>query len=201
MLTAPDSGAHKCKLKQREPEMTRKQNSAKGMADRDPLTFPQSESIAYRLRDAYRAFAQVLERELDRHNVNVGSWLYLRVLWDEDGLTQSELTRRVGLMQPNTNAALRQLERRGLIRQTIDPHDRRRINIFLTREGRALSRVLIPAAKKIRERSVAGFRRSEVEQLIAMLERMKANLTDEPGTVRGKRRARTNGVSRTASGP
>jgi DNA-binding MarR family transcriptional regulator len=159
---------------------------------RDPLSFPQSESIAYRLRDVYRAFAQILENELERHDVNIGSWLYLRVLWDEDGLTQSELTRRVGLMQPNTNAALRQLERRGLIRQTVDPHDRRRINIFLTPEGRALSRVLIPAAKKIRTRSVAGFRASEVAKLIEMLERMKANLTDASAAPARRQAARKN---------
>jgi hypothetical protein len=102
-------------------------------------------------------------------------------------------------MQPNTNAALRQLERRGLIRQTADPHDRRRINIFLTREGRALSRVLIPAAKKIRARSVAGFRAGEIAKLIEMLERMKANLTDESAAPVRRQTAGKN-VSKAANG-
>jgi MarR family transcriptional regulator, organic hydroperoxide resistance regulator len=143
----------------------------------DNLEFPWSESIAYLLRDTYKAFAQALKDELERFNVNVGSWLFLRVLWSEDGLTQRELTRRVGLMQPNTNAALKQLARRGLIRQTTDPDDRRSINIFLTAEGRALGRSLIPIAKRIRDQSVIGLRDKDLAMLTRLLATMKQNLT------------------------
>jgi MarR family transcriptional regulator, organic hydroperoxide resistance regulator len=137
---------------------------------------PWSESVAYQLRDTYRAFAQILKRQLEHLDINLGGWPYLRILWREDGLTQRELTRRSGLMQPNTNAALKQLSKRGLIVQKEDPHDRRRINIYLTPQGRAISQHLIPLALQVRERALTGITRAEFLLLLDLLARMKSNL-------------------------
>jgi DNA-binding MarR family transcriptional regulator len=143
---------------------------------KDEELFPWSESVAFQLRDTHKAFAQILKQELDRQDVNFGSWSYLRVLWREDGLTQRELTNRSGLMQPNTNAALKQLSKRGLIIQRVDPHDRRRINIYLTPQGRAIGRHLVPFAVRLRERALAGISRHEFSLLLDLLARMRTNL-------------------------
>jgi DNA-binding MarR family transcriptional regulator len=124
--------------------------------DKDEEIFPWSESVGYQLRDTYKAFAQIMKQELDRLDINFGGWPYLRILWREDGLTQRELTHRSGLMQPNTNAALKQLSKRGLIIQKVNPHDRRRINIYLTPQGRAIGQHLVPLALRVRERALAG---------------------------------------------
>ncbi len=40
-----------------------------------------------------------------------GQWYFLRVLWTEDGLSQRELSARVGTMEPTTVIALRSMER------------------------------------------------------------------------------------------
>jgi len=140
--------------------------------------FPWSESVAYQLRDAYRSFARALQKGLEPHDVNAGSWLFLRQLWEKDGLTQRELTERVGLMQPNTNAALKQLSRRGLIRQTVDAKDRRKINILLTPKGRALRSKLIPLAIRIRNDAVRGIGAADLELVSRVLAKMKANLRE-----------------------
>ena len=43
---------------------------------------------------------------MDQHaaanGVTVGQWRYLRELWEEDGLSTGELTRRVGRQGPTT---------------------------------------------------------------------------------------------------
>jgi MarR family transcriptional regulator, organic hydroperoxide resistance regulator len=138
--------------------------------------FPWSQSVGYQLRDTYKAFAQVMKQELDHLDINFGGWPYLRILWREDGLTQRELTHRSGLMQPNTNAALKQLSKRGLIIQKVNPHDRRRINIYLTPQGRAIGQHLVPLALRVRERALAGIKRKEFLLLLDLLARMKTNL-------------------------
>ena len=138
--------------------------------------FPWSESVAFQLRDTHKAFAQILKQELDRHDVNFGDWSYLRVLWREDGLTQRELTNRSGLMQPNTNAALKQLSKRGLIIQRVDPNDRRRINIYLTPQGRAIGQRLVPFVLQIRERAFNGITGDEFSHLLDLLARIRTNL-------------------------
>jgi DNA-binding MarR family transcriptional regulator len=161
--------------------------------------FPWSESVAFQLRDTHKAFAQILKQELDRQDVNFGSWSYLRVLWREDGLTQRELTNRSGLMQPNTNAALKQLAKRGLIIQRVDPHDRRRINIYLTPQGRAIGRHLVPFAVRLRERALTGISRREFLLLLDLLARMRINLGArdqiEAGRVIHLRKSRSTNVT------
>jgi DNA-binding MarR family transcriptional regulator len=154
---------------------------AGGKSGKGAPAFPWSESVAFQLRDAYRSFARALQVALEAHDVNVGSWLFLRHLWEEDGITQRELTKRVGLMQPNTNAAMKQLARRGLTRQTVDADDRRKLNIHLTPKGKALRHDLIPLAVGIRNDAVRGISASELDLVVRVLAKMKANLRQRAG--------------------
>src|SRR5581483_6634263 len=84
---------------------------------------PWSDSIAYLLRNGYRVFARALQERIQAEGIPIGSWPFLRHLWQQDGITQKELTQAVGLLQPNTNAALKQLARRGWVTQTHDSED------------------------------------------------------------------------------
>ena len=59
-------------------------------------------SIGYLTRIAFRAFSRALEVRTAPHGVSSGQWRFLRVLWREDGLTQRELSRRVGMREPTT---------------------------------------------------------------------------------------------------
>ena len=65
---------------------------------------PWADSVAYLLRNSYRVFARALQEKIQAEGIPIGSWPFLRHLWREDGITQSELTKAVGFMQPNTNA-------------------------------------------------------------------------------------------------
>src|SRR5262249_57263649 len=69
--------------------------------------FPPDESSGYLVRDAHRAFQRLLERRIAAYGVTRGQWYFLRALWNEDGLTQRELSARVGMMEPTTVIALR----------------------------------------------------------------------------------------------
>jgi hypothetical protein len=71
---------------------------------------------------------------------------------------------------------LKQLSKRGLIIQKVNPHDRRRINIYLTPQGRAIGQHLVPLALRVRERALAGIKRAEFLLLLDLLMRMKSNL-------------------------
>ena len=62
---------------------------------------------------------------LAEHGVSHGHWSFLRVLWEEDGLSQRELSTRVGMMEPTTVIALRGMEKAGLVRRSRSSADRR----------------------------------------------------------------------------
>ena len=70
-------------------------------------------SSGYLVRDAHRAFQRLLERRIAAYGVTRGQWYFLRVLWNADGLSQRELSARVGMMEPTTAIALRSMEARG----------------------------------------------------------------------------------------
>lgn len=83
---------------------------------------PLERSVGYQIRRMHRLVQRALQVRIEPHRVSLGMWYFLRALWDEDGLTQRELSTRVGTMEPTMMAASR------------------KINVYLTVRGRALER-------------------------------------------------------------
>jgi DNA-binding MarR family transcriptional regulator len=140
------------------------------------VEFDSETSVGYLLRDTYRAFTKVLQSRIAAQGVTLGQWYFLRVLWDEDGLTQRELSQRVGMMEPTTVTALNGMEKRGYVKRVRNTDDKRKVNIYLTDRGRALRNTLLPHAIDVNIRAVAGVSPDDVETLRRTLNAMKFNL-------------------------
>jgi DNA-binding MarR family transcriptional regulator len=138
--------------------------------------YPPDQSVGYLMRETHRAFLRALGARISRHGVSIGMWFFLRALWEEDGLTQRELSRRVSMMEPTTATALESMERRGLISRTRNPKDRRKINIRLTDRGRRLQEVLLPYAMEVNRVALAGIPAGQMPLLREQLVRIKRNL-------------------------
>ena len=141
-------------------------------------SLPVEQSVGYQIRVAHRMLQRYRQVLVAPHGVTTGMWYFLRALWTEDGLTQRELSRRVGTMEPTTLVALRSMERDGLIRRVRNGGDRRKVNIYLTPKGRALEKDLLPLAIEVVDQAVSGFSASEVRALLDMLKRVQANLAE-----------------------
>lgn len=152
------------------------QAAVAGAAEGRDVEFHSETSVGYLLRDTYRAFTKVLQARISTHGVTIGQWYFLRVLWDEDGLTQRELSQRVGMMEPTTVTALNGMEKRGYVKRVRNADDKRKVNIFLTARGRALRNVLLPHAIDVNIRAVAGVPAEDVETVRRALHAMKRNL-------------------------
>lgn len=140
------------------------------------VEFHSETSAGYLLRDTYRALTKVLQARIAPHGVTIGQWYFLRVLWEEDGVTQRELSQRVGMMEPTTVTALNGMERRGYVKRVRNAEDKRKVNIYLTEKGRALRNVLLPQAIDVNIRAVAGVPAADVETMRRTLHAMKRNL-------------------------
>jgi len=138
--------------------------------------YPPGQSVGYLMRQTHRAFLRALGARISRHGVSIGMWFFLRALWEEDGLTQRELSRRVSMMEPTTATALESMERRGLISRTRNSRDRRKINIRLTDRGRRLREVLLPYAMEVNRVALAGIPAGQIPPLCEQLVRIKRNL-------------------------
>jgi DNA-binding MarR family transcriptional regulator len=109
----------------------------------EPWDVPsEGRGLRYLVRFVNRAYTKLVEAELRKHiDITYAQWSFIRVLCDEDGLSQRELSDRNGLMENTTFVALNIMQTRGWVRRRRDTKDQRRWLIYLTEEGRALSRL------------------------------------------------------------
>lgn len=136
-------------------------------------------SIGYLARVVFRSFSRLLERGTLTHDVSAGQWRFLRQLWREDGITQRELSERVGMREPTTVVALKGLEKAGFITRKKTDDDRRKTFIFLTPHAKKLELVLAPMNAEIHEIATRGMSDAEVETLQGLMRRVIENLADE----------------------
>ncbi|PWC36849.1 MarR family transcriptional regulator [Azospirillum sp. TSO22-1] len=133
-------------------------------------------NLSHAVRDVHRAFSRALQSRIASHGVSMGQWFFLRALWEEDGLTQRELSQRVGMMEPTTVTALNTMEHKGLVERVRNVHDRRKVNIFLTARGRALKDVLLDCAGEVNDQAVRGIPAEDLRRTMEVLCRISANL-------------------------
>jgi MarR family transcriptional regulator, organic hydroperoxide resistance regulator len=145
--------------------------------------------LAHLVKDTMRAFDRALSARLAAHGVSIGHWPFLRVLWEGDGLSQSELSREAGVMESTTFVALKAMEARGYVVRRPVPGDRRKRCVFLTARGRALERKLVPLAVAINAIAVRGVSPRQVAAARRTLVAILANLAaDEAREARGRAR-------------
>ena len=134
------------------------------------------DSVGFVVREVWRSFARCLQPRIAREGVSIGMWFALRMLWDEDGMTQRELGERVGINGPTMVSAINSMERAGLVKRVQNRADRRKINIFLTERGRNLKRKLWPMAAEVLALALSGLTRNQVYSLNKMLMQIRLNL-------------------------
>ena len=146
------------------------------------------ERLAHLVKDVMRMFERALQMRLALHEVSIGHWPFLRVLWAADGLTQRELSEEAGVMEPTTFAALKAMERRGYIVRRPVPGDRRKRQVFLTARGRSLEAKLVPLAKDVNAIAARGVPGADVAATRRTLLALYANLVADEADGGNERR-------------
>ena len=146
------------------------------LAAEDDDGLPLERSVGYQVRMTHRALQRYLQIKIKPHGVTLGTWYFLRALWHEDGLTQRELSRRIGTREPTTMAAILAMEANGLVRRVRNNVDRRKQNVFLTPKGRRLKSKLLPLAREVVNTATAGLGERELELFLGFLSTVQHNL-------------------------
>jgi DNA-binding MarR family transcriptional regulator len=139
-------------------------------------TLPLEESLGFQVRDLNRLMQRALAERIAPAGVTSGAWYFLRVLWEEDGLTARELAQRLGMQEPTAVIALRGMEQAGWITRTRSEDDRRKMHVHLTPAGRALRERLLPEARAVITEATRGLTAKERATLLALLRRARSNL-------------------------
>lgn len=132
--------------------------------------------LLWRIIKLHRLHAHAVLEQLGLYR---GQHFVLAALWDQEGLTQSELAERTMVRPATMTASLQRMEAAGLVERRSDPHDQRVTRVYLTEAGRALKASVNAAWRALEQRTFSGFTPDEREQLRRFLSHIIANLEQE----------------------
>src|SRR3984957_4311650 len=118
-------------------------------------------TVPWMARTVHRLYDAQAQKVLDRENIVIAYWYYLRVLAERGELNQLELSKRVGIASTTAVPALDNLEKRGLVQRTRDPKDRRKFYVGLTENGKSIIDELLPEVINMMSASLEGITREE----------------------------------------
>ena len=125
---------------------------------------------------AYRAHAGELLGELGIH---VGQEMILMVLWEDDGLTQTQLAERLGVQPPTVTRMVQRMEASGLLKRRACRSDARISHIFLTQRGHEVRPGVERVWERLEEELTNGMTREERTSFRGLLERARENLNPD----------------------
>lgn len=135
-----------------------------------------NDRMAHLVKDAARGFLRSLQLRLATQGVSLGHWSFLRILWEQDGLTQRALSQEAGVMGSTTLIALRAMESLGYIRRAQMAGNRKNMHVFLTPSGRALKQKLVPLAEEVNRLALRGLDEAAIattrRSLLVMLDNL-----------------------------
>lgn len=126
-------------------------------------------SCGWLVNQLARRMNDSMNSELQAHELDVRHFATLMSLLERDGLTQTQLARRVGSPPYAMSRVIDAFEDRQLVRRRPDPDSRRAHRIFLTANGQSFEKVLPPIVKRVNEQVLSRLDRSEQRELVRLL--------------------------------
>lgn len=139
----------------------------------------KDERVAHLVRLCARGFNRSLTRRLADHGVSFGHWVFLRILWKTEGLTQRQLSEQANLTEPTVHTAMAKLQEAGIVTRRTESGNRRKQHVYLTKKGRDLQIVLEPLAVEANSIALKGLDKAEQNALRQMLLHILENLAED----------------------
>jgi DNA-binding MarR family transcriptional regulator len=130
--------------------------------------------VCFALYSASLAMTKLYKPQLDAIGLTYPQYLVMLVLWEQDGVTVSELGERLFLDSGTLTPLLKRLETQGHIARLRDVHDERRVRITLTADGRALRGQAQAIPQCVLQKSQCSI--AELTALTAELQQLRARL-------------------------
>jgi MarR family transcriptional regulator, organic hydroperoxide resistance regulator len=137
---------------------------------------PIPETIGFNLVKLCKQYFYALNSVLNPLNLYEGQQNLLLQLWEEDGLPQAELTRRLGIEPASVSKGIERMENAGFIQRRPSPDDARANGIFLTDLGRSLQEPVNRAWFEVEEKLLANMTHEERLLLRRLVLQMRENL-------------------------
>jgi len=130
--------------------------------------------LPYRLSVLMLRISNAIARSYERRfRLTVPEWRVMAVLGRFGPLSANGVAEKTQMDKVRVSRAVARLVASGRVSRRIDPADRRRSVLALTAEGRAVHREIVPHARRVEARLLAGLvpaERNQLDRLVAKLE-------------------------------
>jgi DNA-binding MarR family transcriptional regulator len=130
--------------------------------------------LPYRLSVLMLRISNAIARSYERRfRLTVPEWRVMAVLGRFGPLSAMGVAERTQMDKVRVSRAVARLVASGRVSRRVDPADRRRSVLALTAEGRAVHREIVPHARRVEARLLAGLAPAErvrLDRLVAKLE-------------------------------
>lgn len=132
-----------------------------------------SQGVGFLLAKAYQRACALYKEQFGGYDLTPQQFGLMRFLWEEDGITQVELSNRCQIDRTTIGGLVDRLENSGLVQRLPHPDDRRAYRIALTEKGRELEAELKPLGEELHRRILEPLTTAEVETLTTILQKLR----------------------------
>lgn len=134
--------------------------------------------VGYAYAEALRAHC---EERGKSYVVTPPQWGALSLLLVEDGMTIGTMSQKRGVDAPAATGIITRLEQTGLVERRHTREDRRVVKVYLTAEGRDISRTLVSSVERFEQSLKQGFGEDELDRFLVHLQRLITNAVEIEG--------------------
>ena len=139
-----------------------------------------TDSVAFLTADIGRLMRKRFDVMSRSYGATGPQWRALAALGRTPGMTQAALASWLEVEAITAGRMIDRLEKAGLVERRADPADRRAWRLYLTPAAEPLVGQLQTCADTLIDDTLAGIDEAERDHLLILLNRMRANLLEEP---------------------
>jgi DNA-binding MarR family transcriptional regulator len=136
--------------------------------------FKVNESLGFLLGTLAKKTGARLMQLMQAEGIDIGfsGWIVLSRLWEEDGLSQQEISDRSGVAKPNISTYIDNLEKNDYVVRVDDLADRRNYKIYMTQKAKKLKDRCQALGRQTNEETMRNLTATEKETLLKLLRKM-----------------------------
>ncbi len=124
-----------------------------------------NQCINFLLSVAQNTVFRQLSARLSPYGITPAQYGVLNCLWNETGSSPKQIAEKLRLEASSVSSVLDRMQKSGLIDRTIDPEDRRNIQVVATERGMELKEPIQRIIVEVNEEVLVSFSKEEQEKL------------------------------------
>ena len=137
-------------------------------------------NFGFLIHDVARLMRTALDRRMKPLGLTRSQWWVLNHLFFHQGISQSDLAKILDIERATLGRLLDRLEAKQWIYRQPDKHDRRINQVYLSEPKGPTMQTMRREAKRMLDGALSPLSTAEQKTMFDMLQRMKADLTDDP---------------------